>query len=401
MEDKRKHTIKKVLFGLALLALFIPGIQHATHFSNEKPLEGSFQQNQRIPFKVKDWWSGDFQQAMDKHLTDHFGFRSSFIRVYNQSQFSFYGVAKANGVIIGYEDYLYELNYIRAYYGTDFVGQDSIEYRVNQLKEVQDTLKSLGKEVLVILAPGKGSYHPEFVPIQYREKSRGVTNHEIYAKALVGQGIPTIDCTNWFLKMKSTTPYPLFARGGIHWSKYGEYLAADSIIETVELLTGNDLPDLTLDSIDYQARNELGDYDIAGAMNLVFRTKTDSMAYPRFHFENIENKNNTRVLTVADSYYWGMFNYGFSEKVFNGGQFWYYHQQIFPDNGTPIFIDQMSDEEVLSEVQKNDLVMIIVTEANLYRFAFGFVDQLHRAYFPRRGVTSLRTTTISASQPAG
>ena len=40
----------------------------------------------------------------------------------------------AFGVIIGKENYFYEENYIKAYTGVDFLGEDSLSRMVNRIK---------------------------------------------------------------------------------------------------------------------------------------------------------------------------------------------------------------------------------------------------------------------------
>ena len=75
-----------------------------------------------------------------------------------------------------------------------------------------------------------------------------------------------------------------------------------------------------------------------------------------------------------------MFNWGCSRDVFNNGQFWYYNQQIYPESfKNPTNVE---DIDLLQEVEKNDVILLLSTDANLYKFAFGFIDQLHEIYFP-------------------
>ena len=55
------------------------------------------------------------------------------------------------------------------------------------------------------------------------------------------------------------------------------------------------------------------------------------MGYPKFNTE-IDSTCGTKVLTVADSYYWGLFNSGLSRDVFNNSEFWFYNEMIYPDS---------------------------------------------------------------------
>jgi hypothetical protein len=81
---------------------------------------------------------------------------------------------------------------------------------------------------------------------------------------------------------------------------------------------------------------------------------------------------------VADSYYWGMFNYGFSRDLFGKGQFWFYNNEIYPES----FYEQtlVGNVDIKAEVEKNDFIVLMSTDANIYKFAFGFIDDMYDAY---------------------
>ena len=177
--------------------------------------------------------------------------------------------------------------------------------------------------------------------------------------------------------MKGKSDYPLYPKCGIHWSKYGEYLAADSLIKYLEHKTNRQLPHIELDTFYVQDENKDGDYDIGEGMNLYYPMDTYPMAYPHFRFTDTLNGNSPKVLTVADSYYWGFFNRGMSRDCFNDGRFWYYNNEVYPDMyDAPSFV---KDLDFRSAVEENDVILIITTDANLYNFSFGFVNQLYKA----------------------
>jgi hypothetical protein len=73
-----------------------------------------------------------------------------------------------------------------------------------------------------------------------------------------------------------------------------------------------------------------------------------------------------------------MFNYGFSRDLFGDGEFWYYNKQIYPDSyTTPL---EVKDIDIRAKAEENDVIILLSTDANLYKFAFGFIDQLYEAY---------------------
>jgi hypothetical protein len=379
---EKQTKIKQYLFGGIMILLLLPMFQASLTIFKLEPLKGAIETFEKPDFTFETWKTGEFQKNYEKYLDNNFGFRSTFIRINNQQAYSFFNEAKANGVIIGKENYLFEKNYLKAYLGTDYIGEKAIESQVFKLKKIQDTLQKLNKDLLMIFAPGKGTFFPEYMPDYCAKQKRSKTNYAGYLSAMKSQKINYLDFNQWFLNMKSKSKYPLYGKAGIHWSKYGEYLAADSIIEVIGKMRKTAMTKLVLDKLEIKKTNEQGDYDIGEGMNLFFMMDTYPMAYPTFHYEKPKNKQKApKVLVVSDSYFWGMFNAGISREVFDDGQFWFYNQEIYPDSyESP---KNVGDIDIQVEVEKNEVVVLICTDANLFKFAFGFVDQLYAKYYPK------------------
>jgi len=152
----------------------------------------------------------------------------------------------------------------------------------------------------------------------------------------------------------------------------------DSLLSKVGEIRSAEMPKVVIDEFIVQEENKDGDYDIGDGMNLFFDLPTFPMAYPKFHIEADASLKQQKVLFVADSYYWGMFNYGFSRDLFGDGRFWYYNKAIYPDSyDSPITVQ---DIDIKAKAEENDVIIILSTDANLYKFAFGFIDQLYEAY---------------------
>lgn len=371
---------KKKLFIFIALLICLPGFQYYTSVIKVKKLKGWFTEEPNPVLTVEHWLDGSFQAKKEKHLKQKFGLRPDFVRINNQIDYSLFGELHANSVIVGQEEYLYELNYIKAYYGTDFIGDSIITEKIDKLSYIQTVLESKGKKLCVVIAPGKATYFPEYIPKHLQQDKPGQTNYASYIAQLNKTTIPLIDFQDWFLKNKSTTKYPLYAKGGIHWSRYGEILATDSIITYLGQLTNRQVPDLVIDQIEVSSKNQFRDYDIGEALNLLFKqsTSTYPMAYPTYHVESDSTTQPIKTLFVSDSFYWGMFNSGFSYSLFGHGQFWFYNQQIYPDSYKKAL--NVSDIDLIQGVEAHDVVTLMSTDANLYKFAFGFIDQLYDAY---------------------
>lgn len=365
-----KRRLKISLSVSIMLLMSFPLLQQWLNIIEVKPLHGDIQQV-KTPTLTKDsWFDASFQSDADVFLKQNYGFQPFFIRTNNQILFSLFREIKANNVILGKEDYLYEGNYIKAYFGDDFVGKDSISIITNDLLRLRDSLRVSGSDLLIILAPGKGSYFPEYFPSEYDHSQKGITNFEILLKQLEEKEIHTLDFKSWFEEMKGKSAYPLYGKGGIHWSKYGEYLAADSMLKYISSNTLARIGSISYNGTQKQKHNKDGDYDIGDGMNLLFDLDTYPMGYPNYNFVAPLSGESDRVVVISDSYYWQLFNKGMSDKCFGGGQFWYYNEAVFPDSyQNPLSAADF--EDYLEELRKNKLVILISTDANLFKFPFG------------------------------
>ena len=71
-----------------------------------------------------------------------------------------------------------------------------------------------------------------------------------------------------------------------------------------------------------------------------------------------------------------------SRDLFNDGRFWYYNEAIFPDSyESPL---NVKDVDFQKKLEENDVILIICTDANLFKFGFGFIEQAYDTYFPKR-----------------
>lgn len=381
MQFEKYHSIiKKGLYTCIIGLLFLPMWQQKTSFFELEALNGSFDLVEDPEFSNDAWLEGTYQEQKQAYINQQIGFRSLFVRIYNQWHFNFYNQAKANGVIVGKDDYLYEENYIKGYLGRDFIGEEAIVQKVEKLKRINNKLQEKGIKLIVLLAPGKGSFYPEYIPDSYDPKRKTTTNYEVYKREITKSGVKLLDFSAWFRSMKSSSHYPLFPKTGIHWSKYGEVLAADSILKYVaSIQKDKTVPRLKIDGVKSSKVMVDSDDDIEKGMNLYFPIEDLEMGYADWSLEKTDSSQQVRMMTVADSYFWGMYNFGFSRDAFRNGQFWYYNEQIYPN--TFVSPLNVSDIDIVKEVEKNNVVLLLATDANLYKFAFGFIDQLYDGYF--------------------
>lgn len=368
-----EKTVKKILFILIIVGLFLPLIQYQTNLVVVKGLHGSFKKNTQTDFSISDWFKNTYQNNFDSYFNQNFGFRAPFVRLHNQLDYSLFGKVHANGVIVGKEEYLYEENYIRSYLGADFIGKSLIDQKVRTIDSIRRVLKAHQTELLVILAPGKGYFYPEYIPDSLN-KPVGETNYNIYREALSKSEISFIDFNDLFLKMKDTTSIVIYPKTGIHWSQGILPYVMDSIIKKIETDLNKNLKNVEWEYPKPINKADKQDADIEKGLNLIFPLKIPAMTYPIFHFEKGKDFDKPKIISIADSFWWQIFGSGISKEVFDHGKFWYYYKQVYPDQFKKE--TKVSDINTKNELFEADLVILMATDANLYKFPYGFLKAL-------------------------
>jgi hypothetical protein len=379
MEQKPTYRrLKQVLFGGIIALLLLPMIQHKFRFFEEKPLSGAFIEHPKPALTRESWFSGKYQEAQELYITTHTGFRPGWFRLYNQWNYTLFNYASASGVVVGKNRFLYEENYIKAYYGIDFLGEQKIAEICRKWKAIQDTLGRKGIQLVVLLAPGKGSFYPEYIPDSYQRAAHGKTNFEEFRKQFEQRSIRYVDLHTWYESMKKTSKYPLFSKTGIHWTAYGQQFALDTMTKVVSHACGTEIPSLILDKVVRSTKPWLGDDDIGAGMNLFETLPEMVLGYPEYHPSRPLKPSDPKVLVIADSFYWGLFNTGLSNSVFNNGEFWYYNEQIYP--ATYEKETWVKDQDLDAKLKENKVVFFLITDANLYKFGFGFIEAAQKEY---------------------
>lgn len=370
---------KMMLLALPLALLWLPWAQQCFRLADEWPLHGHSEPSPAAEFTWESLLSGDFAQAFEQQLKELTGFRAHLIRLRNQVYFSLFDIAKANAVVVGKEGMLLDVEYIDAYYGSDFVGQDSLLRTMLRWKELQDTLLRHGTHAVLVFAPGKASFFPESFPEHLRRPQRPHTNYAFMRHLCDSLGVTTIDLKAHFHAMADTSRYPLFTRGGIHWSEYGATLAQVQLGSELGAMLQRPLDSIGL-RIELSTVPRGTDDDIERGMNLLFKLPRDTLAYAIPAYSKTGHA--PTLLAIGDSYYWNLFLNGFRDRLCRHGGFWYYFREAHPNE---VFQGRNVDQLTLrEEVLKNEVLLLMMTEPQLRRFGWGSIEALHTEFCTKK-----------------
>ncbi|MCB9240771.1 MAG: hypothetical protein H6608_06560 [Flavobacteriales bacterium] len=353
--------------------LVFPAVQRHTHPMDSKPLKGWHAPSHHPQITSNSWFSGSYQKAFDAYSADSFGMTNTLVRWHNQLDFNLFHTPNARYVVLGKENYLYETAYIESALGMNFPGDTLIVRKCHELKRVSNWLGNT--RLMVVLAPGKGSYFPEFFPDYYGQYQSDSTLYDRYRHHLQENGIKTLDFHAWFRQMKDTSRYPLFPKTGIHWSDYGQLVAADSLQRFLGNWFNRSVPRYSWSLGNPTKESRGSDADVEDGMNLMHKLDHFPMVYPSYEIDTAETKP-LKTCVIADSYFWGLFDKGFSTRASDSGEFWYYFNDIYPAH----FESNKSVQNVdlQKELKKFDVVILLATDGTLDRFAWGFLEHMNR-----------------------
>lgn len=367
------HTI------IAFVVIAFPMLISFTKEDNKPNLVGLVINNEKPKFSREAWFSGSYQEDMDDYNNDHWAFKETTVRWNNQFYYDFFNQIRVNGFVAGKEDYVFSESYIFSAFGDDLMEEEKIQTKLKKAKVVQDSLKKKGIDLLLVYVPGKGVGSKEFVEDKYVHPIKA-TNYQRFAENSKNLGLNYLDLYSYFVQLRPKSPYPLFPRFGHHWSYYGECLAVDTIVKHIEHLHHCDMPQVRWDSVDVVDTARQRDADVLKSMNLLNNPPQNmKLAYPKIYFETDSMKNTTRVLTISDSYWYGPVYMGIGPKCFAGGEFWYYNNKVVPSRSSSEKTEAWQ-LDLKTEVESNDVIMILYADANLNNFGNSFIEDVYEMY---------------------
>lgn len=369
--------------------VMVPVLQAKFHFVEEKELGGAFTLGEHPALTWDALRDNTYQPALERYLEERIGFKSFLIRLHNQIAFSLFRVPGSSDIRIGRNDVLFEPRHIQAYAGQDLLSEAEVRFRVQRLRTVQRDLSRRGVHLLFVMAPNKARFEPENLPAALRPAPGTPTNYERYARALQADTVAWIDMVALFAQWKKTKPYPLFPRGGTHWSGYGATLAADTLLRRLEQMSGLRLP--TVRTIGppriIRATDSLQatDNDLAKPLNLLQQVEASPLAYPQLAFDQPQpGQTRPPALFVADSFIWGLVHFGpyLQNEFSDDTRVWYYGSGVHMPNDPWGEIDAAHNLDLRQQVESRRFIVVLLTEHNLPTYEFNFTNNVYRLYHP-------------------
>jgi alginate O-acetyltransferase complex protein AlgJ len=371
----KKHIlVVTVSLFVAMIDLVL--LQSIVHVLPETTLNGMIPAEERPALTLNSWLGGQLQSAFESWFNGRLGFRGYFVKTDNEINYLLFNEIHQNTavkIVVGNNGYLFEKNYIDSSIGKDHRPLRELEQTVADVKQLSHLLAARGIPLVLLIAPTKTSFYPEQIPaalIASTSEPNPPTNYDQMLPLLSASDVDYVDIRDYFLRQRSSSPHPLFARGGSHWTLYGSCLVVRQVLTHVNsrLRAARGLPDC--DDVDLLAMPRSEDRDLADLTNLwSARRFHQELAYPRF---GVPVNNHIDLLMVGDSFGRRFLKSAFDSGSISDYDFYYYFNTDI--NSRNIAVPVSKDRDFLRhEILRRDLVIIEAHEAGLGGVGFGFI----------------------------
>jgi len=226
---KKIYTLTAIIF---MLLITVVGVQTFVKIFPETSLGGVQASLDPFEFSLKNWFSGRFQNRFEKQIERLVGFKGGFVRTNNQLDYFLFheNNMKTEKIIIGKGNWLFQKSDI---YGTyqKSVSNDILQREIDALVSLDQIMRKHNKKLIFIAAPNKANIYSEFLPygFQLYNFNNKTDIMAQFVHALKKTDVTVIDGREFFMELKKTSEYPLFPKGGGHWSVFG----ASKILEKI------------------------------------------------------------------------------------------------------------------------------------------------------------------------
>lgn len=379
----REPILYPLLFGLLMVFLFSFMAQEHLQLFTTKPLKGTHQNVKMPPLTYEFYNNGYFQKASEKYVSAHFGFREPIIRGYNQYCWDVFRKEYVSFTYVGKKNWLFYGHNVGDYYGTEMYewfadkeeARNHYEKEVRLLNKVRQILAQYDVTLLTMIAPSKSSIYPEYLPRRDFDTT-SLNARSYYLSRFAENGMPCLDMTEYFLRMKDTCSFYLFPPTGDHWN-FSTVYATDSLMRFMEQMRGIRMPRIEYGN---EWRNTCctGDdknVDMEPDLNLMrpirYNHKFD---YKECDYDVVCDSACTKpiVLAIGNSFIFRIKNYVPPRKACSHFDFWYYNRVAY--QGVEEVIDSVAQIDRLGVLLDADYILWSSSASQMYRATEGFAE---------------------------
>ena len=379
----RGPILYPLLFGLLMVFLFSFMAQEHLQLFTMKPLKGTHKNVKMPPLTYEFYNNGYFQKASEKYVSAHFGFREPIIRLYKQYCWDCFRKEYVSFTYVGKKNWLFYGHNVGDYYGTEmyewFANKEEArkhyEKEVRLLNKVRHILEQYDVTLLTMIAPSKSWIYPEYLPRRDFDTT-SLNARSYYLSRFAENGMPCVDMTEYFLRMKDTCSFCLFPPTGDHWN-FSTVYAADTLMRFMEELRGIRMPHIEYGN-EWHSSCCIGDdknCDLEPDLNLMRPIRYDSkFNYKERDYHVVCDTTCTQpiVLMVGNSFMIRLKSYIPPREVCSHFDFWYYNRIAY--QGVEEVFDSVVYIDRLGVLLDADYIIWSSSASQMYRATEGFAE---------------------------
>lgn len=385
MEDKKLRY--SIYF---LLALALPGFGIVLPQSANKLLGGVEQQDARIPLTAETLWQGSFQQQFSQSISKSFLLRDISILTFNQLYLWTFAELSSEKVFIGKDQHLFHFEYLSELQPEKRPTDETLQNFARQLEAVRQRLKQHDVELLLLISASKPRVYPDFLPTEYERyvQNDGSGNAARLAKYLEETKVESMFTTERLKELRDEVRYPVYPKGGIHWSYAASCTIASELYQRIMSLQKESAHALACTPTVTSSIPNRQDSDIAHMANVWRKEQFFDPTYVYPKLEPLEEADSPiakpEVVFVGSSFSFNLIYHLLHAEVFEDLSLLYYFRRLdtfagpmktnfsyVPTNTSAI---QKSSFDWEREVLSKDIVVLEINEANIKALGYGFVE---------------------------
>ncbi len=372
---------KYICLLLLLFVLLVPFLKQHTGILHGKfevdELKGYFPPVDSAHFSLVNWMDGSYQKKQEEFLKRDLKIRPYAVRVNNQLHYNALGEIRRT-IAESEDGYLFDVGYIYALQGKDFIGTQKIKEQSEKLQAVAEYLKEENDtDIIVAVALDKARFFKEKIPSQYDLENVDSTNYETYLEYLDKEKIHFLDFNKYFLEQKNNSEHKFATKQGVHWSLYGGLIAADSILSYVGKLKGKEVNRLDKSEITKTTEVRKEDDDIGKSMNMYYPLEADTFSYFEHYLFMDKKPYRPNIGLVGDSFCWTIWGQDIPHHYWGDSTlFMYYYNQVW-DTKWELSGEWIKEKQKLDFAKRQDVIVLLFTPMNMNNLGGDFIDDMY------------------------
>jgi hypothetical protein len=335
-----------------------------------QPLNGAYEQPVAIDLNWYSWINQTYQLNRDSLFKYTTTLRPSMVRMYNEIDFRLFGKTNMGDLLMGNDQHLFSLSWAESRAGK--ISLDSIELNIfcEKLARLETLLIENGVFFKFIIPPSKEEIFADYLPEHLKEEGT-LNDYKLLTYSLQKHHVTYQDLTLHYKELLKSAPYPVYSKTSVHWTMYGAHFTLIALLQEMNEFLSEEMAHLKVEDLNIDNYREY-DGDQEKTLNLFMRIDNSKFAYPVYSVsEHPSQPFKPKVITIGDSYYWGIVGSWQLLHIFDDeSKYLYYYSTVFPNNDEASCAIQ--DINIVEEITLSNALLIINSSHNLIGFPYGF-----------------------------